>query len=46
MGLFYDDDDDDECGTVTGVIIGKSSINTRRKPRPSASFVHHKSHMI
>jgi hypothetical protein len=32
MGLFYhDDDDDDKCGTVTGVRIGKGSVNTRRK---------------
>jgi hypothetical protein len=28
------DDDDDECGAVCGLRIGKGNLSTRRKPAP------------
>jgi hypothetical protein len=39
------DDDDDECGTVGGLINGKGNRNTRREKLPQFHFLHHKSHM-
>jgi hypothetical protein len=32
------DDDDDECGTVGGMKIGKGNRSTRRKPVPVSLF--------
>jgi hypothetical protein len=35
--------DDDECGAVGGMRIGRENQSTQRKP--GSRFVHHKSHM-
>jgi hypothetical protein len=46
-GLLYQPwmiDDDDECGAVGGMTVGRGNRSTRRKPTP-VQFVHHKSHM-
>jgi hypothetical protein len=50
MGLLYhddDDDDDDDDGVEHSYWIrtGKGCANSPTYPRPSASFVNHKSHM-
>jgi hypothetical protein len=37
-------DDDDECGVVGGMRIGRGNLITRRN-LPQCHFVHHKSHM-
>jgi hypothetical protein len=36
--------EDDECGTVDEMRIGRGNGSTRRKPAPMPLF-HHKSHM-
>jgi hypothetical protein len=36
--------DDDECGAVGGMKIGRGNGSTQRK-LPECHFVHHKSHM-
>jgi hypothetical protein len=37
-------DDDDECGTISGMRIGRRNRSAQRKPA-QYHFVHHKSHM-
>jgi hypothetical protein len=46
IGLLYQPlmIDDDECGAVGGMRIGRGNRSTRRKPVP-VHFVHHKSHI-
>jgi hypothetical protein len=38
------DDDDDDCGAIGGMRIGKGNLRTGRK-LPQCHFVHNKSHM-
>jgi hypothetical protein len=37
--------DDDECGAVGGMIIGRGNRSARRKNVPQCNFAHHKPHM-
>jgi hypothetical protein len=32
--MIDDDDDDNDCGAIGGMIIGKGNRSTRRKPAP------------
>jgi hypothetical protein len=36
---------DDKCGAVGGMIIGRGNRRTRKRNFPQCHFVHHKSHM-
>jgi hypothetical protein len=36
--MIDDDDDEDECGAVGEMRIGRGNLSTRRKPSPSVTF--------